>query len=280
MHRAFVWLATILGATLAASSAAAQSSSKDAYPLRVTARPLTLPQYMAEIHAEAMFNISRGNVFKDVSLTPDVYFGITDDVQVGINHSKTMGVYTGPSTAPLCIGGNTQCYGGKVYDQIALDGLFRVLKKDELQLGIHGILGGQTLDPFGLALRVGAQLRWKPVDVLSLDFDPGLGIGITNRDRSFKAISNGNKEYLYLPMRANVQVLDALTVFGDVYLVLPFDRAGDLVRFGTNVGAQYAITNKIDVGAEFRLPFLIHGDAYRNTGFDVRQTGVFANFRL
>ncbi len=279
MRRALVWSATILGAALAASSAQAQTS-KDAYPQAVTSRPITLPQYMAEIRAEAMFNISRNNVFKDVSLTPDVYFGITDDVQVGINHSKTMGIYTGPSTAPLCIGGNSQCYGGKVYDQVAIDGLFRVLKKDEFQLGVHGILGAQSLDPFGMGVRVGVFGRWKPADIFSLDFDPGLGIGITNRDRSFKAISAGNKEYLYLPMRANVQATEALTIFGDVYTVLPFDRAGDFIRFGTNLGAQYAITNKIDVGAEFRLPFLIHGEAYRNTGFDVRQIGVFANFRL
>lgn len=280
MHRALAWFAAFLGMTTAAAHASAQNASKEAYPQSVTSRPITLPQYMFEVHAEAMFNISNNHVFGSVSLSPDAYFGITDDIQIGINHSKTMGVYNVPGTAPLCIGGDNECTG--VYDQVAVDGLFRVLNKDQFQLGVHGIVGGQSLDPFGLALRAGVLGKWKPAEIFALEFDPGLGIGITNRDSlgAFRAVSYGNKEYLYLPARGTIQATEALSFFMDLYMVLPFDHAGDLVRLGTNLGGQYAITNKIDVGGEFRLPVLIHGDAYRNTGFDVRQLGVFANFRF
>lgn len=279
MHRALAWFAAIqLGLISFASSASAQS--KENYPQQQTARPITLPQYMFELHGELMFDISNDRVFKDVSMSPDVFFGITDDFTLGIEHSKTMGVYNVPGTAPLCIGGDRYCTN--FYDQVAFDGKYRVIKKDELQLAVHGMLGGQSLDPIGLGMRAGVLLRWHPAPIFSLDFDPGLGIGFTNRDTAgaFRFMTAGNKEFLYLPARANIQATEALSFFGDLYFLLPFDEAGDIVRFGTNLGLQYAVTNRVDIGGEFRLPVLIHGDAYNNTGFNVRQIGVFANFRF
>lgn len=284
MHRALAWIAaTFFGATVA-STAAAQNVSKDNYPQRVTARPLTLPQWMVELHVEAMIDISRDRVFKDISLPPDVYVGLTDKFTLGLEHSKKIGTYGLPGTAPFCIGGN-YCAAGKVYDQVAVDGKYSVLRDDKFELAVHGILGGQSLDPFGLATRIGVAGRWRPHEIFTLDFDPGLGIGITNRDnfRVFRGLSAGNKEFLYLPVRGTIQANDMISIFADLYFLVPFDEFSQIYRFGVNVGAGFAVTQRIDVGPELRLPSLLSGSAYDNTpqgGFNARQLGAFANFRF
>ncbi len=273
-----------LGFLAVASPALAQTVTKENYPREVVNRPLTLPQWMVELHVEAMIDISKGRVFKDISLPPDVALGITDDFTLGIEHSKTMGVHGYPGTAPFCIGGNS-CVKGKVYDQVAIDGKYQVIRKEEFQLAVHGLLGGESLDPFGLAIRGGVLGRWHPAPIFALDFDPGLGIGITNRDSigTFRGVAAGNKEFLYLPVRATIQATELISAHADVYLLVPFDDFNQIYRFGVNLGMGFAVTNRIDVGPELRLPTLLSGNAYDRGpggGFDVRQLGAFANFRF
>lgn len=289
MHRALGRIGALaslvaLAVMSAAAPAAAQTVSKENYPRPVTSRPLTLPQWMVELHVEAMIDISNGRVFKDISLPPDVALGITDDFTLGIEHSKTMGVYGYPGTAPFCIGGN-DCWKGKVYDQVAIDGKYQVIRKEEFQLAVHGLIGGQSLDPFGLAIRGGVLGRWHPAPIFALDFDPGLGIGITNRNDlgTFRGLAYGNREFLYLPVRATIQATELISAHADVYMLMPFDRFGQLYRFGVNLGMGFAVTNRIDVGPELRLPTLLSGSAYdagNRGGFNERQLGAFANFRF
>lgn len=283
MHRAFAWIATALfGLTAVASSASAQNVTKENYPQAVTARPLTLPQWMVELHVEAMIDISDDRVFKDVSLPPDVYLGITDKFTIGIEHSKQIGTYGLPGTAPFCIGGDNCIARDKVYDQVAIDGKYSVLRDEKFELAVHGILGGQSLDPFGLATRIGVAGRWRPAPIFALDFTPGLGIGISNRD-AFRGLSFGNKEFLYLPARGTIQATEMISIFADLYFLIPFDRFDQVYRLGVNLGAGFAVTNRIDVGPELRLPSLISGEAYDNSsfgGFNCRQLGAFANFRF
>ena len=271
-----------------ASTASAQTHfTKEDYPRAVTARPLTLPQWMVELHVEALIDLSRGRAFKDISLPPDVSLGITDDFTLGINHSQTMGVVPYPGAAPFCIGGEN-CVKGKVYDQVALDAKYQVIRKEQVQLAVHGILGGESLSPFGLALRGGVSGRWRPADIFALDFDPGLGIGITNRKTFgpkggvFRGVASGNQEFLYLPLRATVQATEAVSAYVDLYFLAPFDQFSHVYRFGVNVGLAVAVTNRIDVGPEFRLPTLLSGNAYDpNLGdANTRQIGGFANFRF
>lgn len=282
MHRALAWIATALIGATAASTASAQHVSKESYPQAVTARPLTLPQWMVELHVEAMIDISRDRVFKDISLPPDVYLGITDKFTLGIEHSRQMGVYGLPGTAPFCIGGDYCIARDKVYDQVALDGKYSVLREEKIELAVHGMLGGQSLDPFGFGLRLGVAGRWRPAPIFALDFQPGLGIGISNRNY-FRGLAAGNKEYLYLPARGTIQATEMISLFADLYFLMPFDRFSDVYRLGINLGAGFAVTKNIDIGPEFRLPALISGNSYDNSdfgGFNGRQLGAFANFRF
>lgn len=286
MHRTLGCLGALVacGVMAFSSTAAAQNVTKENYPREVTSRPLTLPQWMVELHVEGMIDISNGRVFKDISLPPDVAVGITNDFTLGIEHSKTMGVYGYPGTAPFCIGGN-YCAKGLVYDQVAFDGKYQVIRKEEFQLAVHGLIGGESLDPFGLAVRGGVLGRWRPAPIFALDFDPGLGIGITNRNDvgTFRGLAAGNKEFLYLPVRGTIQATEAISAHADLYFLIPFDQFDAVYRFGVNLGMAYAINNRIDVGPELRLPTLLSGDAYdfRNGGgFNVRQLGGFANFRF
>ena len=99
-------------------------------------------------------------------------------------------------------------------------------------------------------------------------------------------MSAGNQEFLYLPARATIQATEAISAYLDLYFLIPFDQFNQIYRLGVNLGMGYAITNRIDVGPELRLPALVSGRLYDASnggdggGFNVRQLGGFANFRF
>lgn len=281
MRFSLLSLPLLAAAATLAPVAHAQTVTKGTYPTEVIRRPLTLPKNMVQIRAEAMIDLSNRSAFDALSLSPDIHYGVTDDFQLGIEHSKTMGVYSTTTTRPLCIG---ECAKDKVYDQVAIDGKYSVVRGD-FDLAIHGQIGATSLDPFGLAVRGGVLGRYRFSDVFALEFNPGIILGVTNRRdlRTYKGVSSGNREAMHLPVRAVIQATEQLSFFGDLYMVAPFNDFDDIYRFGMNLGGGYAINRQIDVGGELRLPVLIGGDAYRSPispGLNARELGAFANFRF
>src|SRR5215213_5512264 len=90
--RAFSRSALALAVLFAATGTAGaeeEEYTKHDWPLEVTKRPIVLARSMFEARGDTMFiNLSDGAAGEPVSLAPDLYYGVTNHLTVGINHER------------------------------------------------------------------------------------------------------------------------------------------------------------------------------------------------
>jgi hypothetical protein len=225
------------------------------------------------LYGQAMLEIelSDGAAFDPVSLAPDVYYGVTPDLTVGLVHSSTGSTgIIGGSGSSLCLGDSCD-----VYRNFGLDGRYQVTTG---KVGVAGAFGlyATSLDPLKLALKLGVVGRYRPspMSKLAVDFAPSLFIGLTEREPDTMGMmgmmgSTGNKEVFVLPVTALYVVKPKLTALVQTGLVVPFEAAGDLFFVPLSIGASYAINQQLSVQGAFSLLHLLGGDG-NQTGFDAR----------
>jgi opacity protein-like surface antigen len=249
--------------------------TKDTWPTAYVDRPVTLAAGMIQIHADFFGNLGADAVFKPFGLAPDVHYGVNDKLTVGLVHGRS-----------LCLAGEENgC--AKLYDDVGLDVLFGLSRNAKMDLAAHVGVNVISLDAGTYGLRAGVLLKYQ-MDKLGIYADPGIGIGITDRDA-------GNKEYLSLPIMVAYQVngnlapfvrtgiggasLSAISTEYNGAANLDVDGAGfgDTFTIPLGVGAIYGVSNKLDVGAEFDFPGVAGSDA---ASTDNRYFLVSANLRL
>jgi hypothetical protein len=195
-------------------------------------------------------SLNAGAPFAPVSVVPDVAYGVSDDLQVGIRHSGPMGWQTPPGGA-LCVTGKEDRCGNKVYNNVGLDGLYALLRTRPAQISAHGTLYFDPLDPFTIALNLGAAGKLRITDDLAVWLDPQLRIGINRRDAP--SGRTGNRERIFLPIELQVQVTPALAAIFQTGLDAPVAGFAGQYRWPVGVAALYAVDDAIDLGV--RLAF-------------------------
>lgn len=233
---------------------------------------MTLPRGAALITADLEVRLSTDAVGKPVSLAPDLWYGVTDDLTVGLVHS-TRGAFglLGAAGDGLCITGTG---GGcaKVYDSVGADVRYQVhtTAGDGLGVALDGGLLATSFDPFALGLKVGAIAHLRH-GKLAVDVAPALCLGLTERD--------ANLDVLALPVSLHVAAAPRVTVSAQTGLVTPLDGAGDGFAVPLSLGASYAVTPKASAGVGFSLPALLGGDAIAD-GVDQRTLTIGGSYAL
>ena len=227
----------------------------------------TLPQGKLFINGIIGINLSEDAAFKPVSISPDIYYGVTNDLTLGLVHSGlgATGII-GSVGQSLCVTGEDNgC--GEVYNNVGLDARYRVAAPFAINAGLY--VG--DFDPFALQLKAGvlAGHRWGK---FGLETNPNVFIGLTERD-------TGNKEVLSVPVTASVQATPAFAVNAQAGLVTPFSDAGDLWRLSVAVGARFRVSEHLDLGAAFALP-LLAGGLDDGTGADARTLTLGVGYAL
>jgi hypothetical protein len=254
--------------------------TKETWPLALTARPITLAKGMLEIHADVFINLSTDRVGEPIGLAPDVYYGISDRLSVGLLHN-----------IGICVTGeDSGC--AEVYNDFALDALFSFKRDARLDVAVHAGLDALTIDPFALALRAGVLLKFMSGKI-AFYADPFIRVGLTERegDAVPSAVAMANEEAIAIPLTVAFQATPQLAVFATTGLsgltlgtmpgAAPLSDIGDFFAIPLGIGALYAISNRLDAGAFFNLPVLAGGDAFEGfAGTDLRTLTIFANIRL
>jgi len=224
------------------------------------------------IHAHLGINLSKEFVGKPISLAPDIYYGVTDDLQVGLLHSGRLGSQT-PGLLPegLCLTGKSNgC--PKVYNNVGFDALYAFMKGDT-QLSAHGSVFVESLDPATVTVALGVAGKVKLAPNMALKFDPKLLIGATERDA-------GNKEAIVLPAEFQMQLAPQFALLGQVAVYGPLDGFGDSYRIPVGVAGVFSASEKLDVGARFGLDNLL-GKSFGGAGrADYRSLTLFGSFRI
>lgn len=228
---------------------------------------VTLPKSRVVLDAYFAASLSSGAEFKPFSLSPDVWYGATDDITVGLVHSSvgTSG-FIGGAASSLCLAGTANgC--ADVYSGFGVDARYK-LKTGMLAYAAEGGVYVSTLDPFELAVKLGLVARWHSGE-LAVEASPNLFVGVTNRttgEGMAEVTTNG--ETLNLPVTALYAVTPKIAAALQIGIVLPFQATGDTYSVPLSIGGHYHVNESLNANLAFSLPRLVGGG--EGTGVDAR----------
>jgi hypothetical protein len=244
------------------------------------AEQLNLPKGKLLINGFVEINLSKDAAFKPVSITPDIWYGITDDITVGLVHSSIgAGGFIGATGDSLCITGKSNgC--GKFYRNVGADLRYRLARPWSIDGGLYI---ASISDPFLLDLKLGVSGRWK-FGKLALEFQPNLFISLNKRSDGADATMTTpavppNNERLNLPVTVGYEVATKIEVEGQTGVTFPFAKVGDFFAIPLSLGLRYRLDDHLGFGLAFSLPQLIAGDGLAN-GFDVRTITLGVSYAL
>jgi hypothetical protein len=217
---------------------------------------LTLPKGRVLIDAFLEIGLSSGDAFKPISLSPDLWYGVSDKFTVGLVHSGTGETgFMGAAGNSLCFSGSSVC---KVYNDVALDTRY-TLKQGSFSWAFDGGLGFLSLSPSELNLKLGAVGRWQS-DKIAVELEPELFFGLTNRTGMVGGNTvHTNPDDLAVPVTLLYSVSPKLDVDGQTGLILPFEDTGSTYAIPLSVGLHYRVSVPLNIFAAFSFPDLIGG---------------------
>jgi hypothetical protein len=263
-----------LGTLLAARAHAQSDPDSETKPLASAAAAaggeggdqLTLQKGRGVLNAYVATSLSSGSAFKAVSISPDLWYGVTDDITAGVVHSAvgTTG-FMGGVLQSLCLGGTS---GGcsDIYSNVGVEGRYR-LKAGSIALAADGGLEfGHLLSPTVLSIKVGAVGRWHQ-GPLAVEAAPSLFVGAVNRN---------SNDILSLPATVLYTLNPTITLAGQTGFLLPLENTGNAYAIPLSVGVFYHVNDQLNVTAAFSLPRLIGGSG----GIDFRSLTIGGSYAL
>lgn len=232
---------------------------------------ITLKQGGVSIDGDIAVGMSSGNTGKPIDIVPNIYYGVTPVLSVGLAHNPGAEIFQ-TSGSGLCLSGTS---GGcaKVYNNVSLDGLFSFSRSATMDLGAHAGLDFLQFSPdMLLSIRVGVKGKTM-AGPLVIVFDPSVNIGATKRDL-------GNKEVLQIPVRLGFMATPQLNVGASVALVglldPPVGGFGDTYIVPIGLGATFDINANLAARAQFTFDNL----AGKGGGADFRTFSLGAAYRM
>ena len=268
----------VLGMLFAARAHAQPDPDSETKPLDAAAaaaggeggEQLTLQKGRLVVNGYLAIGLSTDSTFKPISLSPDVWYGVTDDITAGLVHSAvgTTGFIGGVGES-LCVSGSGSC--GDLYKNVGAEARYK-LKMSGIALAVNGgLYSGHVTDLKLLELKAGAVARLQK-GPLAFEAAPNLLIAVTDRSSSTTVngvtITAGNRDTLNLPATALYTLNPMITLAAQTGLVLPLEDTADAYSVPLSVGAFYKVNDQLNVTAAFSLLSLVGGGS--GNGIDAR----------
>jgi hypothetical protein len=212
-------------------------------------RHLLLRRGKGEVQAFVKVNMSKSEVGKPTTITPDVYFGVSDFLQLGVVHSSPLG-WQMPAGMPssICVTGKDDgC--PKLYNNLGIDALSLAVP-GPIEVAGHVRFNFDSIDPLRINLLVGfvakLHLRW-----FAFLFYPSLQIGLNKREQLGGPTLDGNKEVLYLPGELEFQVTPFLALLAQAAFYTEARNFSDTYRIPLGAAALFTISPMLDVGVRW-----------------------------
>ena len=269
----------VLGMLFAARAHAQPDPDSETKPLDAAAaaaggeggEQLTLQKGRLVVNGYVAIGLSNGSTFKPISISPDLWYGVTDDITAGVVHS-TVGTsgFMGGAGIGAALGGPSLCLTGSssgcpdIYNNVDIEGRYR-LKMGNIAFAVDGgVLFQHVTNPLELGIKLGAVGRWRQGQ-LAVESSPNLFVAIT--DRSVNGVTV-NHDVLNLPGTLLYTLNPTITLAAQTGLSLPLEDAGNAYAVPLSIGAFYKVNEELDVTAAFSLPRLIASGS--PSGIDAR----------
>lgn len=216
-----------------------------------------------------LVNASKDNFGKPTSLAPDLYYSVSDTVQIGLLHTGPMGWQSRPGFG-LCLTGTANgC--PRVYDNVGFDFMYGLLYGD-FHLSLHSSLFLLPIsDPTGVMWTIGLAGKFHFSDVVALYFDPQVGVMLAHRDVY--------KDQLFIPLELQFQVgaATSLKVLSGVSGQL--SDLGNTFQVPLGLGLVANVSSSVDLGVRFSFDNLLGHVFPGISRADARSIGLLLTFR-
>jgi hypothetical protein len=190
-------------------------------------------------------NTSRNLGAKPISLAPDLYYAVTDSVQIGLLHNLPMGLLTRPG-AGICLSGKPSC--PRVYNNVGFDLLWGILFGD-VHMSLHSSFYLAPIDPLAAMITIGTAGKFHLGEAVALFFDPQFGFALN--DRSIY------KDQFYLPLELQFQIVPPVAFKFLAGVTGPLSNFGDFYQIPVGIGVIGNISEAIDLGLRFSFDNLL-----------------------
>jgi hypothetical protein len=227
------------------------------------------PEGLITARINLLINASKDSFGKPTSLAPDLYYSVTDTVQLGILHTGPMGWQTLPG-AGLCLSGSSNgC--PHVYNNVGFDFIYGLLFGD-VHLSAHSSLYLYRIsDPTWVMWTVGMIGKFHFTDQVALFFDPQIGISLSHRDV--------NKDQLFIPLELQIQAGPAVSLKVLTGVAGQLSSLGDTYRSPLGFGVVGNLNPNIDIGIRFSFDNLLGHQLVGHSRTDIRSIGLLLNIR-
>jgi hypothetical protein len=240
---------------------------------------VTLRQGGISIDGDVAVGMSSGAAGKPISIVPNVYYGVNDQLTVGLASNPISEIFQNVAGQGLCLSGEADgC--GKLYNNVSLDGLYSFSRSGTMDVAAHAGLDTAFGENTLLGLRAGVKGKML-AGPLVLVFDPSLTFGLNHRDDSL------NKEVLSLPVRVGFMATPQLNVGLSVAFLTLINPpspvgVGDIYQVPVGLGGTFALNDMLHLRAQFTLDTL--GSASNSLGMagraDARTFSLGAVYRM
>jgi hypothetical protein len=212
-------------------------------PDDIVGRDVVLPRDGGEAAAALELNLTVRYELEPASVAPDVWYGATDKLTVGIVHSaRALGVLR--TGGGLCV--RDSAHGcPRAYDNVGVDARY-ALRRGWLAIAARARFAATSFDPFKPSIRPGALIRLHR-GRFAIVADPHLQLGLTNRDL-------GNRDWLRIPLWFAIQPARRIA------LAVRMGLDGELATFGDTFALPFGldvtvrISRRIELAALLALP--------------------------
>jgi hypothetical protein len=282
LDKTSVFVCVVLGATLSIARADTEpEGDPGTAPLAASISSgdgndqLTLPKGRLVLDAFIEIGLSDGSEFEPISVSPDVWYGVSDDLTVGLVHSgRGASGFIGSVGDSLCLSGEGGgC--GDIYSNVGLNARYK-LKTGPLSYAVDGGLYANSIDPLALAVKLGVVGRWQKAK-LAVEFQPNVFIGVTERDGVVTGgvAVGGNKEILSIPVTAYYAVGPKVALSLQTGVVMPFEEIADTFTVPLSLGGHYSLNESMNLTLAFTFPAIIAGT---EGGIDARSLTLGATY--
>ena len=227
------------------------------------------PEGLVTVRVNLLINASKDSFGKPTSLAPDLYYSLSDTVQIGLLHTGPMGWQTLPG-AGLCLTGKSNgC--PHVYDNVGFDFIYGLLFGD-FHLSAHSSLYLYRIsDPTWVMWTVGMIGKFHFTDTVALFFDPQIGISLSHRDL--------NKDQLFIPLELQLQAGPSVSLKILTGVEGQLSSLGDTYRVPLGFGVVGNVNPNVDLGIRFSFDNLLGHQYAGYSRTDLRSIGLLLNIR-